>query len=291
MNRPATTWPTTVPTSVTRPTTSELLLFSVIDFWVSSIQLLICESLALSGPSRSQSRICSRPSTTCPARSCAPVAICWPTKVSSAITHDQPADHDQAGTEALGACRSAASPGRPGWTSAAISSAMTSGSTTTAKNAVSHSSSQVPAAMTSSRQAQAAARSSAQGTCARVKLEGPEVIATGSARRSARTIAHCWANWWDSRSASPSSSVSRERPRRSRRRRSSAASVPAAVRCPGRRAPRSSLAFSPTAVGTRPSGPSASFVTPTGYPSTRRRVRRYAASGCAAASRPAAAST
>ena len=54
--------------------------------------------------------------------------------------------------------------------------------------------------MTRNRQAQAAARSTPHGTCARAKFDGPgRRSARARRRRSARTCAHCWAN----RSASP----------------------------------------------------------------------------------------
>ena len=55
MKKPARTWPTAVPTSVTWPTTPPSWCCSVIASWACAIQSLIWESLALSGPSCSQS--------------------------------------------------------------------------------------------------------------------------------------------------------------------------------------------------------------------------------------------
>ena len=79
MNRPATTCPTTVPTSVTRVTAPPLPVESVMARCADSIQPLSWLSLRLSGPDSSQLRTWSSPSTTEAARSWAPLATCWPT--------------------------------------------------------------------------------------------------------------------------------------------------------------------------------------------------------------------
>ncbi len=59
---------------------------SLIAFWMLSMKSLICESLALRGPSLSQSLIVWSPATDWSARSVAPCATCCPANVSSAAT-------------------------------------------------------------------------------------------------------------------------------------------------------------------------------------------------------------
>ena len=57
MKKPASTWPTAVPTSVTRLTMPPSPDCSLIASWMLLMYSSICESLACSGPSRSQSLI------------------------------------------------------------------------------------------------------------------------------------------------------------------------------------------------------------------------------------------
>ena len=162
-----------------------------------------------------------------------------------------------------------------------MSSATTTGSTTTAKKPTAVNTTYPAATMTRNRQPQAAARSRPHGTWARVKLDGPVWIGSGSARRSSRS----WDHWWASRWAMPSSSSVRLRsPMIGSLRRPSGALLPA---------PSSGRGPAWSATPSSP-GPSASLLTATGYPpgaSSTRSTSRYAATGCRSASRPAAART
>ena len=130
MKKPAKTWVSVVPTSVSRVTTSPSLVWSVIRRCASLIHRSTWESLALSGPSWSQPRIWPRPATVCSARSLAPLATCWPTKVSSALTVASPPTTTSSAASPRGT-RSRASRSTAGTASAVTSSATTIGSTIT----------------------------------------------------------------------------------------------------------------------------------------------------------------
>ena len=133
MKNPASTWPNTVPTSVTRPRTSEVSLFAVIDFWVS---LDVVVDLRVAGVaaarSRSQSLISLEALDHLVGEVVGAVRDLLADEGEQGDDHDQAADHDETGTEPA-PDPDAVQPAHDGVDRAAISSATTSGSTTTAK--------------------------------------------------------------------------------------------------------------------------------------------------------------
>ena len=156
MNRPATTWPTAVPTSATLPTASSPS--AEICSWAVSSPSLIWESVTFNGPVRSQSRIWAIPSVTCLDRSPMPDRTWLLTKATiSTIAPIRPRT-----TSIAASWR-----GRPrfisqvttGPTSAAMSRATVNGSTTTTKKFNSHRIASPAIAITMNRHAHAAARS------------------------------------------------------------------------------------------------------------------------------------
>ena len=156
MKKPATTWPTAVPTSLRRPTASSPR-FPICSCALSSASL-IWESVTLSGPVRSQSRIWSMPSVTCFDRSPIPDVTWLPTNVIPRAISATPNTTISSAPSFVGIPNRCSQP-RSGLVSAAISRAMTSGSTTTRKRLSSHRMMAVAAQMAANLHAQAAARS------------------------------------------------------------------------------------------------------------------------------------
>jgi hypothetical protein len=84
---------------------------------------------------------------------------------------------------------------------AEMSSAMITGIVSSAKNSTPRKRAYVASPITISRQAHAAARSSAHGTWALEKFDGPAAIVATSVRRCS---ARRWASWWARRSVNRS---------------------------------------------------------------------------------------
>ena len=135
MKKPASTWPTAVPTSVTRLTMPLSPDCSLIASWMLLRYWSICESLAFSGPSRSQSLISWMPSTVESARSEAPLATCCPAKLSSATTEAMVNSTTRIDAM-LRRTPTRSSQSTTGTTSAEMSSATTTGMTMTARNEI-----------------------------------------------------------------------------------------------------------------------------------------------------------
>ncbi|CAA9361307.1 MAG: hypothetical protein AVDCRST_MAG34-2492 [uncultured Nocardioidaceae bacterium] len=169
MKKPATTWPIVAPTLVARSTSCSFPVVTM--FCASSMASSSCWSVTFSGPSWSHRRISSRPVTTWPARSVAPLATCWVAKVSMRISTASTAmTTTMAATERRTTrVRTSTS----GATSAARNIAMTTGSTTDVKAPIARATRYPAMTMTMNRHDQAAARSTPYGTCARVKLDWP----------------------------------------------------------------------------------------------------------------------
>ncbi len=156
MKMPATTCPTAVPTSPTRPTASSLK-DEIVSCALSSASLSWA-SVTCSGPSRSQSRIWSMPLVTWSDRLPTPCDTWLPTKVKSSARPAIPRMTTRSDASLRGMpmrCIHATT----GLTRAAISNATTSGSTTTRKKLSNHRMIRPAAPMTRNRQDQAAARS------------------------------------------------------------------------------------------------------------------------------------
>ena len=103
MKKPATTWPTAVPTSVTRVTTPSAPVLPE----MPRLDLLdVAVELGVGDVERSRAQpvadLARGPRPTESARSLAPWATCWPTKVSSSATRADAEDHHEAGREAAG---------------------------------------------------------------------------------------------------------------------------------------------------------------------------------------------
>ena len=135
MKKPASTWPTAVPTSVTRlrmpPSpdcsliASWMLLRYVVDLRVAGVQRPVAQPvLDLLEPVDGRS-----------ARSLAPLATCWPAKVSSATTEAMVMTTTRIDAR-LRRTPMRSSQSTTGTTSAEISSATTTGMTITAKNEI-----------------------------------------------------------------------------------------------------------------------------------------------------------
>ena len=156
MKSPATTWLTAVPTSVTRP--KESVPTEAIWFCAVSSASLIWESVMFSGPVRSHCRTWSSPSVTCVPRSLTPVAT-W--LLTNAIIREMNPTPKTTISIAAILREMPTRPSQPitGVTRAAISSAITSGSTTTRKKLSSQSTARVARPITMKRHDQAAARS------------------------------------------------------------------------------------------------------------------------------------